>query len=130
MKHLNNLLQPTTGEVYVDGVSTAGQSIGDLSRRVGYVFQNPDHQIFCSTVREEITYGLRHLDLSSDEIEQKVQEVLGFVGLKGVTERHPFTLGKGERQRLAVASILAMEPNILVVDEPTTGQDWAGGPRI
>ncbi|HHV08289.1 MAG TPA: ATP-binding cassette domain-containing protein [Firmicutes bacterium] len=126
VKHLNNLLQPTTGEVYVDGVSTAGQSIGDLSRRVGYVFQNPDHQIFCSTVREEITYGLRHLDLSSDEIEQKVQEVLGFVGLKGVTERHPFTLGKGERQRLAVASILAMEPNILVVDEPTTGQDWAG----
>lgn len=130
VKHFNNLLKPTRGKVYIDGSDTAGQTIGSLSRRVGYVFQNPDHQIFCSTVREEVGYGLRHLDLSEAETETRVQDVLEFVNLQGVADRHPFTLGKGERQRLAVASVLAMRPNILVIDEPTTGQDRIGAEHM
>jgi energy-coupling factor transporter ATP-binding protein EcfA2 len=130
VKHFNNLLKPTRGTVYIDGIDTTGQTIGSLSRRVGYVFQNPDHQIFCSTVREEVGYGLRHSGLLEEEAAQRVQAVLEFVNLQGVADRHPFTLGKGERQRLAVASVLAMRPNILVIDEPTTGQDWIGAEHM
>jgi len=130
VKHFNNLLKPTQGKVYIDETDTAGQTIGSLSRRVGYVFQNPDHQIFCSSVREEVGYGLRHLGLSEAEAEERVQAVLEFVSLQEVADRHPFTLGKGERQRLAVASVLAMHPNILVIDEPTTGQDWIGAEHM
>ena len=130
VKHFNNLLRPTHGKVCIDGIDTASQTIGSLSRRVGYVFQNPDHQIFCSTVKEEVGYGLRHLDLSEAETEERVETVLNFVNLQGVADRHPFTLGKGERQRLAVASVLVMQPNILVIDEPTTGQDWIGAKHM
>jgi energy-coupling factor transport system ATP-binding protein len=96
----------------------------ELSKDVGYVFQNPDHQIFAATVREEIEYGLKNQSLSDDVREKRILDALEFVGLEKFKERHPFTLGKGERQKLAVATILAMEPGILVIDEPTTGQDW------
>ena len=130
VKHFNNLLKPSGGKVYINGADTAGKTIGSLSRHVGYVFQNPDHQIFCSTVSEEVGYGLRHLGLSEAETEKRVQDVLEFVNLQEVADRHPFTLGKGERQRLAVASVLAMRPNILVIDEPTTGQDWIGAEHM
>lgn len=130
VKHFNNLLRPTRGRVLVDGVDTRGETVGGLSRRVGYVFQNPDHQIFCASVCEEVGYGLRNLALSPDELSRRVDEVLEFVGLRAVADRHPFTLGKGERQRVAVASVLVMRPNILVIDEPTTGQDWTGTERM
>jgi energy-coupling factor transport system ATP-binding protein len=97
-----------------------------MARHVGYVFQNPDHQIFSASVLEEVTYGLKLQGLSEAEQQRKAEEVLRFVGLEGLAGRHPFSLGKGQRQRLAVASILALEPEILVIDEPTTGQDWRG----
>lgn len=126
VKHFNNLLKPTGGEVFVDGIDTRAKTMAELSRHVGYVFQNPDHQIFCASVREEVGYGLRHLNLPADEIRERVDEVLRFVGIEKVADRHPFTLGKGERQRIAVASVLVLKPNILVIDEPTTGQDWNG----
>lgn len=130
VKHFNNLLRPTRGQVRIEGVDTRSETVGSLSRRVGYVFQNPDHQIFCASVREEVGYGLRNLGLTPEETTQRVDEVLKFVGLEQVAERHPFTLGKGERQRVAVASVLVMRPNILVIDEPTTGQDWTGTERM
>ncbi|MEW6300760.1 MAG: energy-coupling factor transporter ATPase [Thermodesulfobacteriota bacterium] len=130
VKHFNNLLKPTRGHVEIDGIDTRSETIGSLSRRVGYVFQNPDHQIFCSTVEEEVGYGLRNLGLPPEAARERVREVLRFVGLEAVANRHPFTLGKGERQRVAVASVLVMKPNILVIDEPTTGQDWAGAEQM
>lgn len=125
-KHLNRILQPSSGQVIVNGVDAAGLQPWELARQVGYVFQNPDHQIFCATVAEEVAYGLKTVGTPQAEIDARLEEVLGFTGLSGVRHEHPFSLGKGERQRIAVASILALRPQILVVDEPTTGQDWAG----
>lgn len=125
-KHLNGILRPTSGRVVVNGLDAATLQPWELARHVGYVFQNPDHQIFSTTVAEEVRYGLKLAGLPTSEIEHRIAEVLGFTGLTGVRDEHPFSLGKGERQRIAVASILALRPDILVVDEPTTGQDWAG----
>jgi len=123
-KHLNCLLRPTAGAVYYRGRDLKGMDTPEMGRHVGYVFQNPDHQIFSASVIEEVAYGLKLRGLSEDEQRQRAEVVLRFVGLEGLEDRHPFTLGKGLRQRLAVASILALEPEILVIDEPTTGQDW------
>lgn len=125
-KHLNGLLQPTSGTVTINGMEAAGQPPWELARHVGYVFQNPDHQIFNPTVAAEIRYGLKLAGLPPSEIETRLAEVLERTGLSEYRDTHPFALGKGLRQRLAVASVLAMRPAILVVDEPTTGQDWAG----
>ena len=126
LKHLNRLLDPTSGTVIITGRDTAGSQPWELADEVGYVFQNPDHQIFNATVADEVRYGLRQAGLPATEIEQRLDEVLERTGLDGVRGEHPYSLGKGERQRIAVASILAQRPAILVVDEPTTGQDWAG----
>lgn len=126
VKHLNRILDPTAGTVLVNGSDTSRLEPWQLAQHVGYVFQNPDHQIFSTTVAEEIRYGLKLAGLPAAEIDQRIDEVLAVTGLDAVRDEHPFSLGKGERQRIAVASILALRPAILVVDEPTTGQDWAG----
>ncbi|MGC3956389.1 MAG: energy-coupling factor transporter ATPase [Propionicimonas sp.] len=125
-RHLNGLLQPTAGTVTINGLAAAGRPPWELARHVGYVFQNPDHQIFNATVDAEVRYGLKLAGLPASEIDARVAEVLQRTGLAQFRDAHPFALGKGLRQRLAVASVLAMRPAILVVDEPTTGQDWAG----
>jgi energy-coupling factor transport system ATP-binding protein len=90
---------------------------------VGYVFQNPDHQIFMRRVHDEVVYGLRNMKVPSTEMEERAKEALGAVGLSGKTDEDPLFLGKGEKRRLTVASILAMKPKVMIVDEPTTGQD-------
>ena len=126
LKHLNRLLAPTSGTVLVNGKDTASSQPWELARQVGYVFQNPDHQIFNATVADEVRYGLRLAGLPAAEIEQRLDEVLQLTGLADVRAEHPFSLAKGLRQLVAVASILALRPAVLVVDEPTTGQDWAG----
>ncbi len=126
VKHLNRILDPTSGKVVVNGLDAARLEPWELAQHVGYVFQNPDHQIFSTTVAEEVRYGLKLAGLQAGEIEERIDEVLTVTGLQDVRDEHPFSLGKGERQRIAVASILALRPAILVVDEPTTGQDWAG----
>lgn len=124
VKHLNGLLQPSAGTVKINGVDTCQSSVPELAKQVGYVFQNPDHQIFSATVAEELQFGLKNLGLSEAEQETRVTEALEFVGLLEQRERHPFTLSKGERQKIAVASILAVAPPIICIDEPTTGLDW------
>lgn len=126
VKHLNRLLDPTSGTVRVDGLAVSTREPWELARHVGYVFQNPDHQIFSTTVTAEIRYGLALAGLPADDIDTRVEEVLALTGLGAVRDVHPFSLSKGERQRIAVASILALRPPILVLDEPTTGQDWGG----
>jgi energy-coupling factor transporter ATP-binding protein EcfA2 len=125
-RHLNGLLRPTSGTLRIAGEDASGRSVSDLARSVGYVFQNPDHQIFANSVRDEVAYGLRNLGWEPDAIGERVTAVLDQVGMTALADRHPFTLGKGERQRLAVASVLALSPQILVIDEPTTGQDRRG----
>lgn len=129
-KHINGLLQPTSGTVMVDGVDTRTRRGKPLSHRVGYCYQNPDHQIFSGTVRAETAFGPTSLGLPADEVERRVSHALELVDLSGKEQVHPSLLGRGERQRLAVASVLAMGAEMLVVDEPTTGLDYQGVARI
>jgi energy-coupling factor transport system ATP-binding protein len=124
VKHFNGLLKPTSGHVLVQGKPTTEYSHRELARLVGYVFQNPDHQIFARTVREEVGFGLKVLGENPLTIERRVAEALEVVGLQGYEEEVPFTLTKGERQRLAVASVLAVQPKVIILDEPTTGLDY------
>jgi len=125
-RHLNGLLRPSSGSLSIAGQDSSGLSVGRLAMHVGYVFQNPDHQIFANSVRDEIGYGLKNQGWEPDRIAARVDAVLERVDMTEFAERHPFTLGKGQRQRLAVASVLALEPEVLVIDEPTTGQDHVG----
>lgn len=127
VKHLNGLLRATTGTVYVNGQDVSKHKVSEMARVVGYCFQNPDHQIFCDTVYNEVAYGPRNLHLSQAEIEERVIEALGAVGMLHLQASMPRDLSKGQRQRLAVASVLSMRPEVLIVDEPTTGQDYRAG---
>ena len=123
-KHLNGLLKPTLGKVFIKGKSTLEYTHRELASLVGYVFQNPDHQIFCRTVKEEVGFGLKLLGEDPKRIDDRVTEALDIVGLGGYEEKNPFTLTKGERQRVAVASVLATRPQVIILDEPTTGLDY------
>ncbi len=125
-KHLNGLHAPTEGEVRVLGKSITDWTLPELGRRVGYVFQNPDHQIFANTVRDEVAFGARNYGFSEEEVGEKVDAALAETGLSGRDLEDPFNLTRGERQQLAVASVLATDPGILVLDEPTTGLDYHG----
>jgi energy-coupling factor transport system ATP-binding protein len=124
VKHFNGLLKATKGSVRVFGIDAARASISELSKKVGYCFQNPDHQICCETVQKELEFGPSNLEVPVEEIQRRVSEVAKAVGLESVRSENPFSLSKGERQRVAVASLLTMKPEALVVDEPTTGQDY------
>jgi energy-coupling factor transporter ATP-binding protein EcfA2 len=124
VKHLNGLLLPTKGSVIVNGKDTREQSLLDISRSVGYVFQNPDHQIFEETVAAEVAFGPRLQGQTEEEIERNVKQALEAVDLVGYEEYDPFSMSKGERQRIAVASIVATKPSVIIMDEPTTGLDY------
>lgn len=123
-KCLNGLYKPTSGDILVDGLNSKQSSIVQMVRRVGYVFQNPDHQLFNSNCWDEIAYGPRNIQLSENEVKERVEEAIKVVGLpERYHTEHPFFLSKGLRQRVAIASILALRPQVIIVDEPTTGQD-------
>jgi len=124
LKHFNGLLKPTSGRLLIAGLDTARARTAELARKVGFLFQNPDHQIFLPTVAQEIAFGPRNLGLKGREIERRVAEAAAQVGLTEYLDASPWKLGKGLRQRVALASVLAMGPDILVLDEPTTGQDY------
>ncbi len=129
-KHFNGLLKPSQGVVRVFWEDTQGQRVSQLSRKVGYVFQNPDDMLFCTSVAEEIAYGPRMLGFEKSEIRCKVEKILEELGLKEHRDTHPFALSLGDRQRLAVACALSLDPEVFVFDEPTTGQDYFGGKAI
>jgi energy-coupling factor transport system ATP-binding protein len=123
-KCLNGLFKPTSGDVIVDGANSKTTPIVQMVRRVGYVFQNPDHQLFNSNCWDEIAYGPRNIQLPEAEVKERVEEAAQVVGLPEMYfGEHPFFLSKGLRQRVAIASILALRPRVIIVDEPTTGQD-------
>jgi len=124
VKHFNGLLRPSEGGILCFGRDTEEMNVSELGRIVGYVFQNPDHQIFASSVRDEVTFGPKNYGLSQEEITANVSQALSAVHLEGYEENDPFSLTKGERQRVAVASVLACKPKILILDEPTTGLDY------
>jgi len=122
-KQIVGLLQPATGRVIIEGKNRAQMRPAETAREVAYVFQNPDHQIFAATVQEEVAFGPRNFGLDDDEIGRRCDEALEAVGLQNERQSDPFLLSKGERQRLAVASVLVLRPRMLILDEPTTGLD-------
>jgi energy-coupling factor transport system ATP-binding protein len=123
IRHINRLLAPAAGRVFVFGQDVAQTTTAQIARRVGFCFQNPNHQMISFTVRDELAYGLKIRGASPDEIKRRSVEALAFVGLSDALEEDVLGLGKGQRQRLALASVLTLDPEILIFDEPTTGQD-------
>ena len=123
-KQIVGLLKPDTGRITLEGRDRAMLHPAETAREVAYVFQNPDHQIFADSVEEEIRFGPRNFGLAPDEIEKRCDEVLRAVGLQHERASDPFLLSKGQRQRVAVASVLALRPRLLILDEPTTGLDY------
>ncbi|WHH60328.1 ABC transporter ATP-binding protein [Petroclostridium sp. X23] len=124
LKHFNGLLKPTGGKVMVKELDTRRHKTSRLAQHIGFLFQNPDHQIFCNTVYEEIAFGLKVLKLSKSDMETRIKKAAKRVGLEEFLDVNPFSLSKGQRQRVALASILALDVDIIVLDEPTTGQDY------
>ena len=124
-KTLNGLLKPNAGYVKIDDLDTRAKgTTKKIVTKVGYVFQNPDHQLFNNTIYKEIAYGPRNIGLDEKEVDQRVREAASVCGVEeSIFQEHPFFLTKGLRQRVAIASILAMRPRTIIVDEPTTGQD-------
>lgn len=123
-KHINGLLTATEGDIWVSGKNTKDVSIFEIGRDVGYVFQNPDHQIFAHTVFDEVAFSLKIRGCKENEIETRVKEAIHAVDMDGYEKEDPFSLTKGKRQRVAVASILSARPKVIIMDEPTTGLDY------
>ena len=123
VKHFNGLLKPSQGLVHVDRVETTKTSVATLSRNAGFVFQNPDHQLFSETVEEEISFALKNFGFETEVIEKRITWALNLLGLEQYRKTSPFLLSGGERKRVALASVLAWNPKTLILDEPTIGQD-------
>ena len=124
-KRVGGILEGGAGEISWRGRPLGSLPAAERASAVGYVFQNPDDQIFAATVEEEIAFGPRQIGLSPSEVDGRVRGSIAAVGLEGLERRDPFLLAKGERQKVAVASILALRPSVLLLDEPTTGLDYA-----
>ena len=133
MQHLNGLLKPTSGEILLDGKNIwSDKALTRQARfRVGLVFQYPEYQLFEETVYKDIAFGPRNMKLSDEEIDRRVREAAGFVGLtEQQLEVSPFDLSGGQKRRVAIAGVIAMEPEILILDEPTAGLDPVGRAEI
>jgi len=127
---ISGYLRPTRGSLRVAGAEVWRLRPSQRATRVGYVFQNPDHQLFRERVWDDVAFGPQNLGVSPDQIQVSVEQVLRRLELWDKRELHPFQLSRGDRQRLAIAAIVVMRPQILIVDEPTTGQDMARSREI
>lgn len=130
VKHLNGLLQPTSGTVQIRDWNTKEHSVAKMARRVGYVFQNPDEQLFSKNVGIEVAFGPRNLGMSVEQVQRQVKEALVMTELSDKTETNPYDLSPTWRKMVALASVIAMDTDIVIFDEPTTGQDAANIARI
>jgi energy-coupling factor transport system ATP-binding protein len=130
IKHFNGLLKPTSGKVLVDGIDTRTTSTAILSRKVGIVFQNPDHQLFSETVKDEVAFSLRNFGFSEEVIKERVESILKTLDLIDYADTSPFMLSGGEKKRVALASVLAWDPKYIILDEPTIGQDYRQKDRL
>ncbi len=125
-KHFNGIFQPTSGSVLVRGEPITRENIREVRRFVGVVFQNPDDQIFSPTVEQDVAFGPTNLGLDEEIVQHRVEEALRVVGIEHLKDRVPHHLSGGEKKRVAIAGIIAMEPQVLVLDEPTAGLDPQG----
>jgi len=123
MKLIVGLLRPTSGVVRLAGQDTRKMRVSALAQQIGFIFQNPNDQLFAQTVEEEIRFGLQNLRLEPSVIHERTEETLERFNLTGVRSMFPRFLSRGDRQKVCIASIVAMQPNVLLLDEPTTGQD-------
>jgi len=125
VKHLNGLLRPNKGRVILDGIDTRQYSVAEVSRQVGYVFQNPNDHLFADTVEEEVAFSLRNQGVAQGVIDESVERMLNRFRLARYRKSYPRDLSGGEKQRLALASVLVTNPRIIILDEPTRGMDYA-----
>jgi energy-coupling factor transport system ATP-binding protein len=131
IQHFNGLLKPTSGKVQINGIEVSGKELKELRKHVGLVFQYPEHQLFEETVFKDISFGLQRLELLKDEIDERVKRAIESVGLKtDILDKSPFELSGGQKRRVAIAGVLAMNPKILILDEPTAGLDPRGKDEI
>lgn len=133
IQHLNGLIRPTSGSITVQGIDLTAKKVPlkELRRRVGLVFQYPEYQLFEETVAKDVAFGPKNLGLSPEEIELRVREAVRLVGLpESVLEASPFDLSGGQKRRVAIAGVIAMEPKVLILDEPTAGLDPRGREAI
>lgn len=130
VRHINALLKPAEGSVRVFGIDTRKQSVAQLSKKVGIVFQNPDHQLFSDTVANEILFALKNFGLSEQEQSSRLEWALEFFDIARYRNVSPMLLSGGEKKRLCFASVLAWDPDIAIFDEPTVGQDYGHKERI
>lgn len=134
IQHLNGLLKPSSGEIIIDGtrVDKSGSNLTDLRKKVGLVFQYPEYQLFEETIERDIAFGPRNLDISEEEVQKRVKASMESVGLDYETykDKSPFELSGGLKRRVAIAGVLAMEPKVLILDEPTAGLDPRGRDEI
>jgi cobalt/nickel transport system ATP-binding protein len=128
--HLNGYLTPTSGAVRIGDLSLTRKTLPEIRRRVGMVFQDPDDQLFLPTVHEDVAFGPINLGMSPGEVDARVKEALAQVGAEHLRERPPYRLSGGEKKRVAIATVLSMSPDILVMDEPTNGLDPFGRRRL
>ena len=126
VKHIIGLLKPSSGQVILDGKDVAEEAVEDMARTVGLALQNPDAQLFAMSVAEEVAFGSTNLDLPEKEVAERVDRALAATGLEKFREAYPFNLSFGDRRKLSVAAVVSMEPDVLIFDEPTTGQDYKG----
>lgn len=124
VKHINGLLKPSAGAVMIEGADTRALPAAALGKKVGFVFQDPDHQIFAARVFDEVAFAPRNHGRSEAEVKERVTRALSQVGLAGSEDRDPFLMTKGERQRVALAGVLSADPEVIILDEPTTGLDY------
>jgi energy-coupling factor transporter ATP-binding protein EcfA2 len=126
LKNITGLLRPTSGKVFINGEDNKDMSVAEISHEIGFVLQNPDNQLFESTVKDEILYALKNAKIPSDEADERVNKAAEAVGVSDKFEEYPPALSKGDRAKVVIASVLAMNPPILILDEPTSGQDYRG----
>ena len=133
IQHLNGLIKPNSGKIYIDGEDLWAnpKDIRRFRFKVGLVFQYPEHQLFEETVRKDIAFGPKNMGLDSEEVDRRVRRAAGFAGIKEENlKKSPFDLSGGQKRRAAIAGVIAMEPDVLILDEPTAGLDPVGRQKI
>ncbi len=130
MKLLTGLIRPVKGQIFIEGEDIAKVPVSIISKKLGYVLQNPDRQLFAETVREELAFGPSNQGIDEEEIKRRTDYILESVGIAHLADEYPPALSKGDRAKVVIGSVLVMEPKIIILDEPTGGQDYIGRYQI